>query len=373
MKRYGLFLFLISCFLLLTIFSCDKTPVGYDELERDVSTPVLNAFYPSSHFCYGKYVPLGGADYMVLGKNNEYESRILIQFPIDTLTISDITSLKLVIYPKNYNSISFSIYSIMKISEWQEGSVIWNRAYEGQPWINSGGDYYPRLLANVSLTADSCVIPIAINQGLLDSLKNYSNGIILIPNTSNGFASINSKNITSKTPKIIVEYGSTTKSFAPSQDAHIIKAINLNPNSNDDAWLGSGYPFRTMMKFNLDTIPDNVTIAYAELILPRNSYFSMSDTFDIGIWKVLEPYFASITSYANDRFAQSQYIASSDTVIIFDLRKIVQFWTINPDSNFGILVSCYPENYEISRVQLKTGSAGPYLKVGYIKPPTGRF
>lgn len=373
MKRYGFFLLLVSCFLLLTIFSCDKTPVGYDELERDVSAPVFNTFRASARFCYGKYVPLGGADYMVLGKNGEYESRILIQFPIDTLTISGITSLKLVIYPKNYNSISFSIYSIMKISEWQEGSVIWNRAYEGQPWITNGGDYYPRLLANVSLSTDSCVIPIAINQGLLDSLKNYSNGIILIPDTGNSFATINSRSITSKAPKIVFEYGSTIKSFTASYDAHIVNTINLNPNSYLDAWLGAGYPFRTMMKFNLDTIPENVTIAYAELVLPIDSCFSMSDTFDIGIWKVLEPDFTLSTRYADDRFAQTQYIASSDTVIIFDLRKIVQYWTIKPDSNFGILVSCYPENYEISRIQLKTGTSGPYLKVGYVLPPKGRF
>ncbi|MCX8015240.1 MAG: hypothetical protein N2748_04400, partial [candidate division WOR-3 bacterium] len=263
-------------------------------------------------------------------------------------------------------------YLIKKISEWQEGAVSWHRAYEGQSWLNPGGDYYPHLVTTTNLTADSCVISIGFNSAWLDTIRNYANGFILIPTSSGSIATIKSR-IISKAPKLIVEYGATKKSFTASQDAHIIKAINLSPDPNQDAWLGAGYPFRTMLKFNVDTIPDNTTIVFAELILPVQSSFSLSDTFDIGVWKVLEPYFASFTSFAENRFAQSRFHASSDSIIKFDLRNIVQFWKAKPDSNFGILISCYPENYEISRVQLKTSPVGPYLKVGYILPPERRF
>jgi hypothetical protein len=115
-----------------------------------------------------------------------------------------------------------------------------------------------------------------------------------------------------------------------------------------------------------------VTIAYAELVLPVLSYFSMSDTFDIGAWKIKDSTFSQQTSFTDARFAQTQYFGLSDTVIIFDLRNLVQNW-VTTDTNFGILLSCYPENYEISRVKLKTGIFGPYLKIGYINPPTRRF
>jgi hypothetical protein len=277
------------------------------------------------------------------------------------------------LYPKHYNNIKFTVYPIIKISEWQEGSVIWNRAYEGQPWITNGGDFYPHALAYVdSLVGDSCVMSIPFNEGFLDTLKNNSNGLILVPDSGQYFASFNSRSISGKEPKIVFENGSTIRTFKASNDAHIVNVTNLNPNSYIDMWLGAGYPFRTMMKFNLDSIPNNVTIAYAELVLPVQSYYSMSDTFDIGIWKVLGSTFSQQTQYADARFGQTQYIPASDSVIIFDLRKLVQNW-VTTDTNYGILLSCYPENYEISWVKLKTGTAGPYLKVGYINPPTGRF
>jgi len=106
--------------------------------------------------------------------------------------------------------------------------------------------------------------------------------------------------------------------------------------------------------------------------LPVQSYYSMSDTFDIGIWKVLDSTFSQQTSFADARFAQTQFFGATDTLIIFDLRNLVQNW-VTTDTNFGILLSCFPENYEISRVKLKTGTFGPYLKIGYITPPKGRF
>lgn len=364
--------FLIILLLVYFLVSCNKDPIGFNELERELSVPLTQTLYPIEQYCYGKNVPLGWADYLVLGKNNEYESRILLKFPIDTLTLDGITSLNLVLYPYKYNGINFDIYLITKISEWQENSVTWNRTYEGQSWLNPGGDYYPHLITNVDLTTDSCIISIGVNPALLDTLRNYANGFILIP-TSNGlFATINSRHI-GKAPKLIVEYGVTKKTFTAVQDAHIIKAINLTPDPYQDAWLGAGYPFRTMLKFDLDSIPDNTTIVFAELVLPVQSSFSLSDTFDIAVWKVLEPYFASFTSFADNRFAQSRFHAANDSIIKFDLRNIVQFWKTKPDSNFGILISCYPQNHEISRVQLRTNPVGPYLKVAYILPPERRF
>ncbi len=373
MQKYHNIFFIFSCLVFLSFLTCDKTPVGYNELGREMTEPIFTEFRPVDKFCYGKYSPLGAADYLVLGKNNEYESRMLIQFPLDTVTISGVTNLKVVLYPKHYNNIKFTVYPIMKISEWQEGSVIWNRAYEGQPWLINGGDYYNRIVARIdSLASDSCVFSLPITSGFLDTLKNNCNGLIFVPDSGENFATFNSRAISNKEPKIIFEYGTTSRTFKASNDAHIVNAVNMNPNSYIDMWLGAGYPFRTMLKFNVDSIPNNVTIAYAELVLPVQSYYSMSDTFDIGIWKVLDSTFSQQTSFADARFAQTQFFGATDTLIIFDLRNLVQNW-VTTDTNFGILLSCFPENYEISRVKLKTGTFGPYLKIGYITPPKGRF
>lgn len=369
MKKYKIIL-LISRFLLLLVFSCDKTPVGYNELERDVSNPVFTEFRPNARFSYSKYVPLGTADYLVLGRNSEYESRVLIQFPLQDSALAEVDSVKLTLYPKHYQQISFSIHPIVPApaGEWRENYATWIKMDEGIPWQTDGGDFLQtQLVPTTTLTADSCIMRFNLNK--LDTLVNHSYGIILIPEPSvQGFATINSKAISSKAPKMVMYYGNTPKVFTPSQDCHIVDTTNLGI-SLLDLMLGSGFAFRTLLKFNVDTIPDNVTIAYAEIILPVQSCYSISDTFQIGIWKLLDPTFNELTKYADNISAKTNYITSRDT-IIFDLRKLLQHWIAKPDSNFGILVSCYPENYEISRIKLKTNI---YLKVGYILPPQGRF
>jgi hypothetical protein len=364
--------------LVSTLFiKCDRTPVGYDELGREISEPIFNNFRPVNHFCYGKYIPLGAADYLVLGRNTEYESRILLQFPIDTVTTTGITGIKLILYPKRFSTVSFTLHLINKESEWVENTTTWDRAYEGQPWTTNGGDYHSQVLQSATLTSDSCIIPISATSSLLDSLQNYSNGIILIPTSTNdSFATINSKSVSSKAPRLVFEYSSTKRNFTPSQDCHIINAINLAPQPYIDYWIGAGYPFRTMLKFNLDTIPSYVTIAYAELVLPIQSQYSFSDSIDVGvrqILKILNPGFSQFDSIAVNIWVPATRIVSTDTIIVFDIRKAVQFWITKPDSNFGIQVSGYPENYEINRIKFKTGNIGPYLKIGYILPPKGRF
>jgi hypothetical protein len=367
-------IFLIVLFFAILVMRCDKTPVGYDELARDLSNPVFNEFRPTARYCYGKYSPLGDANYLVLGRNSEYESRILMKFAVDdsSVNLDSVVKVKLVLYPKRYNNISFQIHPIETSSEWKENTATWKRMDEAVPWMTDGGDYYPTVLANTTLSSDSCIIELPLNK--LDTLVNHSWGIIFIAIASDtGFTTINSRSISGKSPKLVFKFrDSSITSYVPNQDCHIIDTLNLILPPTD-LWLGAGFPFRTMLKFTLDTIPENVTIAYAELTINIHSHYSMSDTLSIGVWKVLEPGLNSLTKFADNISNQTQYIASTDTTVTFDIRQIVQFWNTKPDSNFGILLSVYPENYEISRVRLKTGTYLPNLKVGYILPPTGRF
>jgi len=379
LQRY--FILFIVLFIAIFILGCDKTPVGYDELGRDISNPVFIEFRSSSRYCYGKYIPLGTADYIVLGRNSEYESRVLIQFPLVDSALGQVTSAKLILYPKRHRNIGFSVHPIAKSSEWKENNATWIRMDEAVPWISDGGDFYPiDVKQQATVTSDSWVIE--LNRNKLDTLVNHSYGMILIPDSSDqDFATVYSKSNSNKSPKIVLQYSNITKTYLSMQDCHIIDTLNLNLLPLD-LWVGAGFVFRTMCKFNLDTIPDNVTIAYAELVLPVQSHASISDTFDIAVSKILEPIYPNYphqTRYADNISSKTQYLAATDTVVILDVRKIVQFWNkyngenSQPDSNFGVLVSVYPENYEISRVQLKTGSIKPYLKIGYIMPPSRRY
>ncbi|MCX7785231.1 MAG: DNRLRE domain-containing protein [candidate division WOR-3 bacterium] len=365
-------IFFILTFFSLFLFSCNKNPLGYDELERNISNPVSFEFNPVSRYCYGKYIPLGNADLLVLGRNSEYESRILIQFPLTESLIRNVSSAKLYLYPKRHKNINFSIYPISKQTEWKENYATWKQSDENNtPW--NGGYFYPTVLANGTLTSDSCIIE--LNRNLLDTLVNHSYGFIIIPDTNtNDFATIYSRH-TSKSPKLVLNYSNSTTRLTPSQDCHIIDTLNLSI-TYVDQWVGSGFPFRTLLRFALDTIPNNVTITTAELILNIDQKYALSDTFEVGVWRILEP--VTPSNFKNAKFssthsAKKTFVITNDSIKI-DIRPLVQQWATKPDSNFGCLISILPEHFEIARLQLKVDTTyGPRLKVGYIEPPQGRF
>lgn len=369
-KKFRLTIIIFTTLLIL--FSCDKNPLGYDELERNIPNPVSVELKPTARYSYGKYINLGSSDLLVLGRNSEYESRILIQFPLSESLLINVNSVKLYLYLKRHRNIRFLIYPISKQTEWKENYVTWKQSDENNtPW--NGGYFYPSLLANGTLTADSCIIE--LNRNLLDTLVNHSYGLIIIPDTSaSDFATIYSRH-TSKSPKLVLTYSNKTTTLTPTQDCHIIDTLNLSM-TFIDYWVGSGFPFRTILRFSLDTIPNNVTITNAELILNIDHKFSLSETLELGVWRMLDsvtPTNFKDAKFASSHSAKKSYPITNDSIKI-DLRNLVQQWVIRPDSNFGCLISILPEYFEISRLHLKIDTIfGPRLKVGYITPPQGRF
>lgn len=372
---------LLCCFLISQFLSCDKTPIGYSELERDIADATFLELRSNDRYCYGKYIPLGTASNLMLGRNANYESRILMQFALGDSLLDSVQKVKLVVYPSRHKGVHFKIYPLA--SEWRQAHATWVRMDENVPWDNDGGDYYPTVLAETTLTADSCVIELKRNK--LDSLVNHSKGIILIPETdSTNFAMLYASEASSNRPRIIYQYRNKStiynEAYYASEDCHIVDTNNLNLGMFD-FWVGAGFPYRTLLRFPIkESLPANVTIAYAELLLPVSQQFSMLDTMQVSIFKIIDSLSLSIsTKYADYISAKADYILAADTLIVLDVRRIIQFWnkyngTNNqPDSCFGILLSGYPENYGISRLQFKTTAPGIRLKIGYINPPKGRF
>jgi len=369
---------MIICIISFVLLSCDKTPVGYNELERDISEATFIELRTNERYCYGKYIPLGVASNMVLGKNDNYEARILMQFPLGDSLLDSVQTVKLILYPKVHKDIGFKIHPVIKSSEWRQSFATWIRMDENVPWLTDGGDYYPTVLAETTLTQDSIVIELPRNK--LDTLVNHANGIILIPdNTVSDFALIHSRE---KVPKITYQYYNSTAiyTFSASERCHILDTTNLDLGMFD-YWVGSGFTYRTLLRFPVkESLPANVTIAYAELLLPVAHEFSILDTMQVGVKKILDSLpFGMSTRFADYFWARADYVLRTDSLIVIDVRNIVQFWnkfngTQNrPDSCYGILVSNYPEEYGLSRLQLKTSAPGIRLKIGYINPPKGRF
>jgi hypothetical protein len=368
------FIIRISAFLLLTliILSCNQSPVGFDQLGRNLGEPVSNEFNYTASACYEKYVPNGASPNLILGKNQEYESRVLVLFPLEDSLLDSLTEVRLVLFTETQKSIPFNIYTISV--EWQESGVTWVRTDSAGYWLNPGGDFSPTVIGNGTITADSTVISLNLNH--IDSLVRNGHGIILIPQDT-GFAFLYSSEATSsKQPKVVYQYAKKNRIFTGSADASIIDTVNLQLGRND-RWIGSGFAFHTYLKFNVDTIPEAATIATAELTLhPANSFIltDTSDTVEIGVHRLLAPYQEGITPNFYSGISAYAHFTSTDTVIQIDLKNLVQFWSLNQDSNFGFILNGYPEYSNIFRIELKTDLANrPQLKAGYFFPPEGRF
>jgi hypothetical protein len=99
-----------------------------------------------------------------------------------------------------------------------------------------------------------------------------------------------------------------------------------------------------------------------------------TDTVEVGVHRLLEPYQEFQTPKFNSGISAYAHFTSTDTAIRIDLKNLVQFWSLNQDSNFGFILNGYPEYSDIFRIELKTDLANrPRLKASYILPPKGRF
>jgi hypothetical protein len=363
----------VSVILLFTLIlvSCDNSPVGFDQLDRNLTEPVSHEFAPRDSACYEKYVTNGASTNLILGKNQEYESRVLMMFPLADSALDSLTEVRLVLYTETQKSIAFNIYIVLQ--EWQEKGVTWRRTDSAGYWLNSGADFSVTSIGNGMIAADSTVI--ILNH--IDSLVRNGHGLILVPQDT-GFAILYS-NETSKQPKVVYMYSDKKRNFISSADASIIDTVDLHLGRND-LWIGAGYGYHTYLKFAVDTItiPEKATIATAELILHPDRSFLLTDTVEIGVHRLFEPYRQGlITQKFNPNISTKARFTKADTVIKIDLKNLVQFWSLNQDSNFGFVLNGQPEYSDIFRIELKALNADsaerPRLKASYILPPKGRF
>jgi hypothetical protein len=377
MKKLVCLLFLI----VLTYWGCEKNPLGYEELQRNIANPQVIELQPTSsgRWSYRKAIPLGTSSCLILGKNSTDESRILMKFnfPDTTISLDSVISARLILYTQRLKAVSFSIYPTKQTSIWKEYYATWSRMDDNTPWDSLGGDFYPTLLAQGTVAEESTIVNLDLNK--LDSLINHSSGIIIIPDGSQtDFAAFYAKEFLNKFPKIVLQFSGSSKTYSAVEDCHILNTTSIP--ELFDYWIGNGYSYRTLLKFNLNTLPSNVAITYAELILPIYEAFSIFDTVEIVAQRVLDSLpFSELTTFDNKILSRTSFAISADSLLILDLRSLVQFWNkyngqgAMPDSNYGVIIATHPENYGLSRLKIKTSSPGIRLKVGYVLPPEGRF
>lgn len=359
--------------LLIFFLNCNTLPVGFDQINRLPETGTVELL-PDRADSYVKFVPLGSADHLLLGKDNQYESRVLIDFAPKDSALDSVVTAHLILFPIDSTRMNFVCRACS--TEWNSNAVTWRMADSTTQWFTPGGDYWELPLGQAAAQKDSTVLE--LNRTYLDTLVRHAHGIILIP-LDTGFTAFATLSASKTAPRLVFTYASGKKrSYYPVADAHIVDSSGLRINPGE--WLvGSGVALRTWLHFPVESIPDSATIARAELIFKPQTLYRRSDTLRLGIHALKESYAqrGKYAAYEENRAALTSYIPSpTDTTIQIDITALVQNWVSYPDShpNYGMLVTAEPEWQKPFRLKLlRSGSAAVRLKIQYILPPGDRF
>jgi hypothetical protein len=208
-------------------------------------------------------------------------------------------------------------------------------------------------------------------------MVDHETGIVLLPEPavaeSVNLANLYTRSTSGKRPKIVIYYGSTKRTYEASQNTFIVDSLGLHLQFGD-MWLGAGYVFRTYLRFDVESVPASGTVVTAEMKVRKDTAVGLHDTVMVGIHRLTKDYAVSEKNAPFDGSVASsrQLILSQDSVVSFDIRSLVQFWSLKPDSNFGLLVTMEPEMTDINRVELSR-TVMPSLRVAYVKPPRGKY
>jgi len=375
--------------LMLLVLSCNTLPVGYDGLGR---VPDTRAFVlaPDSVASYGRHAALGSADTLRLGQDDDFRTRCLVKFALpETLTLDSILSIQLILHPLDTLRVdSFEFICRPCSTGWEEASATWVLCKAEEQWLHRGGDYLDTVVARASVLKDSVVFDLqylALDTALQRFIRD--NGLLLFPATDadTGFLKVGSAEATSALQprtKVIYRTDSTTRYFTTSEDATICDTVPGSTRAYE-LLVGSGFVFRTWLRFRLDSIPAEATVAEAELRFRPAVQYSRSDSFALSIQRLTEPLSSrGLNPALASAMTTEWYVPpiDSDTVIRFDITSLVQYWTTNRDSagadtaNFGLVIAPDEDWSDFFRLKVPaTGADACSLNIRYVLPPQDRF
>lgn len=221
------------------MLACNKNPLGEDELsERGIIDPIfLKLAVDSFETCYT--APSQGKSLnLVLGRNRDYESRILLKFSFPDSFPSDIEDIRMTLYKRKTmrdDTLEFNIYLLT--SAWTEYYTTWQLSDESMRWLRPGGDFDPTPVLSKIASGDS--VDVRFTKDQLNLVKN-SEGIILLP-LRDGFNTFQSREAQQRV-RLTYKSGNQRVDVPLAADVHIIN--DSLPEPYRKIWIGSGIPFR---------------------------------------------------------------------------------------------------------------------------------
>jgi hypothetical protein len=380
--------------LTFTLTQCSKNqgnPVGAQFFQRE-SWGSENCIFQqaASDTFYYTSVNTGSSSSLYLGQYQGSESRILVLFS-NLPDSGTVDSALVTLYTQRTigsatHPATASVHAINRA--WEESEITWESFGEGsigeQIATMEISDEQPA--ADNDTTAIIFYLPPSRIQSWMDSSQASENfGILLasFPPDTGYFIEFFSRESTSdefKGPRMTIyitqDTTHETYNVYPTQDTFI--ANTRREPTSDRLFIANGIALRSMLSFNVDSIPDNATINRALLTLYSDTLLSFPDhreSFDVivypvtdGSWPIPAVPFDSTMGIAGSVIEDSS---------VMNLTPFVQGWTAGFTTNYGLLLIGWNERNDLHRrafYSIATDShRQPKLKIFYTLPPSSRL
>jgi hypothetical protein len=345
---------------------------------------------------FGTEVITGASEYLFLGNNQGLTSWILFRYGFSELPAPDSSKIKtvqLILHSSAAVGDSTSPFQATvhlmgnKNPEWDELEMKWSIFAQ---------DFLPTPLSAPmdvnTVTGDSVVFDLDIQQfttadSVLDSTI-INNGLCLRSDPLQAVDALKrfySRNISlaSLRPalRIISQHLGkidTTLDYS-TQDVFIVRSAGLAADSSQFIFTGRGYPYHSLLDFDVSEIHPNATInrARLKLVLARDrSIFGLDSDLNVRLHSITN-WPDAPAEVAIDSTTTGLSSTALDDTIFVELRGKVQEWSAQLEVNNGVFLRALNEGDDISRLAFYGATADsllrPKLIVEYTIPPETEY
>ncbi|MBN2029747.1 DNRLRE domain-containing protein [bacterium] len=390
MKKY-----LITIGLLIILFfilnQCTKykeNPVGSEFFQREnYGSETYAIFQPSpTDTSYKTSVFTDKSGYLYVGGYRANFSRSLIHFSItdiaDTITID---SAIVTLYINNILGSASEpfIPTIHPITgAWEPSETNWDNFETA----NIMGDALT--LTETTADTDSVVftLPPSLIQAWIDTTDQTENNGILISYTALDTGTLlqyySTNSYEEVYPKLTLFYQEDTlitKDINPSKDTYI-STLQKEPGS-DYLFIANSVAFRSLIAFDIDTIPQNATINNASLILHADTSLSFphnSNPFYVYGYAITDITWPTPLVPYDSSLSVAGFLDENSSVLNLNITTLVEGWKYQLlEENAGLILMGVDEPDNILARGFYSTSADsalrPYLEIFYSTPPSSRL
>ncbi len=347
---------LIALFLVSFFISCQSDFDAQHWIDRNFETPDNIFLDEIRSVKFLHYLPKGKAVRLFIGKDSIYEARILFYYNgiYDSLITQDSIFFEFFLDTAAVNSgVKFNIYSV--VSDWDEEGVNWYTSGQYTRWYTPGGDI-GKLLYTVEEVGDS--IRIRLDSTLLKAITNK--GIILLAK-NDGWNTIWARS-GSRPPQIQIYKSNKLNEEIISKDVSISVLLD---STFDSKFIETGLNTALYCSFN-DTLEKGSDVVAGFLNIRMSTISSLTDSIGFSVYCVRDTtnffYPQAYKQYA------SLMVFSKDSIATLDIKSLLQFWSDNPDSLLGFVISGFPPASSLFLSLIDS----IWIDYTYISPPEGR-